>query len=131
MLLARRPSAASGGFTLVELLIVVFLLIALMAMAYPHLDSAIDQSNYIGCESRLQQIKRAKTAYVIDHLGQGSPVDPEDQAVFRAYFPEQFTSFSCPRSPETTYTSVYHVYRASTCPYCETHRGTARLHEEP
>jgi len=116
MVLSRLYARA---FTLVELLFVVFLLGVLLFLLFPHVQSMLDQSGYMDCESRLEMIRRAKSAYVVDHLGAGSPTNAKDQAVFRVYFMGPF-SFICPRDGVSAYSSVYDVYSLASCPHCAT-----------
>jgi competence protein ComGC len=115
---ARRGFASGvSGFTLVELIFIVFLLGFLFLMVYPHIESMITQSAYIKCESQLEQIRRAKSAYVVDHLGGGDPVTIEDQNVFLTYFPNPFP-FVCPRSTDVYYPDVLDMHQTTFCPYC-------------
>ena len=108
------------AFTLVELLFCLFILALLLLLAYPHITAALDEADYMQCESHVQMIRRAKTAYVLDHMGATQAATSDDQAVFRAYLPQTF-DFSCPRSPGTPYSSPYHLYFLTTCPYCALH----------
>jgi prepilin-type N-terminal cleavage/methylation domain-containing protein len=113
-------SASNRGFTLLELLFLVFIVSILIGLAYPNIVSALDQASYIECESRLEMLRRAKSTYVLDHLGQGSPTTAADQAVFRVYLPQRFT-FVCPRDSGSSYVQPYNLYSVTTCPYCATH----------
>jgi prepilin-type N-terminal cleavage/methylation domain-containing protein len=119
MICCRVVYSSRGAFTLVELLFVLFLAGVLLTLAGPALLSAVDQSDYISCESRLEMLRRAKSSYVVDHPGGGSPTNTVDQTVFRNYLPQGFT-FTCPRDSSSDYTSIYDVYSISLCPYCST-----------
>lgn len=134
--------AASGGFTLLELLVVLFILGVLVSLAFPHINSMVEQTRKIRCSSRLEMIDRAKTSYVVDNLaGQSSfthvsledlpqtvqqggsvvALQEERKAVFRMYFMEPFP-FTCPVAPTDSpvgYQDVYHLYKSARCPYCE------------
>ena len=113
-----RPSSRKG-FTLLELLVVILILGVLLSLLFPQVEQMLDQSGYMDCESKQEMIRRAKSAYVVDHLGRGSPTNASYQAVFRSYFPEDF-AFVCPRDGVSAYTSLYDVYAVSICPYCST-----------
>ncbi len=115
-----------SGFTLIELVLVVFLVGIIAVFAYPYLDSAIDEARYIECEGQLESLRRAKSLYVVDHLGQGSPSSTEDQEVFDTYFIHPFVK-GCPRTgtnssgdPLNPYYAAYDVYAVSSCPFCAT-----------
>lgn len=131
------------GFTLVEMLVVVFILAVFAGLAYPHLNSIVDSSTKVECQSRLELIRRVKSSWVVDHLGvsqsgeiptsrlrfsmnTSSGASAADQAAFKALFPERFL-FECPRAPSSTtsadkkYLDVYRLYRVSSCPYCDSH----------
>lgn len=126
----------SYGFTLVELVFIVFLVAVISSLAYPYIDSAIDEGRYIECEGQLEAIRRAKSLYVVDHLGKEIDLvgnDPERE-IFESYFvtPPSMLSPSgdiipphCPRvglddlgEPIAPYDAPYNLYRNSTCPYC-------------
>lgn len=112
-----KAKVKNGGFTLVELLFVVFLLGVLLAFAYPHMEDAIDQSAYMDCESRLEMVRRAKSSYVIDHLGQGNPSAANgSDLVYLMYFPNNF-DFKCPRSGQD-YTEKGNLHAITICPFC-------------
>jgi len=113
----------SSGFTLVELVLVMFLVGVIAVFAYPHIESAIDESRYIECESQLEAIRRAKSLYVVDHLGQGSPSNQITRDVFDCYFVHPVNK-RCPRvdasHPSANYTDPYNVYAVASCPFCAT-----------
>lgn len=117
-----RPLGFSrrSGFTLVEVVITVFLLATVISISVPSLLGMRDQQLRLQCLSNLRQLQSAKDAYVLDHLGEGSPTDdhPDRQAVFRSYFVEGFTTqTTCPLS-QNTIEGVYDVYFRSVCPVC-------------
>lgn len=116
-------NAVSRGFTLVELVLVMFLIGIITVFAYPYLEGAIDDSRYMECESNLEAIRRAKSLYVVDHLGQGSPTNQDTMDVFDCYFVHP-PSKRCPRVLDThassSYTDSYNVYAVATCPFCAT-----------
>jgi prepilin-type N-terminal cleavage/methylation domain-containing protein len=139
-MLAFRPLKPkkfdSSGFTLIEIVFVVFLVGVISAFAYPYIDSAIDEGRYMECEGQLEAIRRAKSLYTVDHLGEQIDLannDPE-RAVFESYFVNPPSTMGangllipphCPRVgldedglPLAPYDAPYNLYRVSTCPYC-------------
>jgi hypothetical protein len=132
---------SSSGFTLVELVFIVFLVGVISAFAYTHLDAAIDEGRYIECEGQLEAIRRAKSLYVVDHLGT-SITDlynsPPEREVFDSYFVTPLSTTDangnwvpphCPRvglnangDPEAPYRDPYNLYAVSSCPFCEANK---------
>lgn len=119
--LSRPPVglATRSGFTLVEVVITVFLLSVILSLAFPSLLGMRDQNSRLKCLAHLRQIQAAKDAYTLDHLGEGSPDGLADrEAVFRSYFVEGFTDQSlCPVNG-AAYPDLYNVYVRTTCPLC-------------
>lgn len=121
------PSRFSGAFTLVEVVLTVFILSTVLVFAFPSLIGMRDQNQRLKCISHLRQIQSAKDVYVLDHLGEGSPAGSADrEAVFRSYFVEgigQAADFAnqtqCPWSRVSYGDSVYDVYALTTCDSCE------------
>lgn len=127
-----RDSRVSGfflgsGFTLIEVVIAVFLLGTVISISVPSLFGMRDQQLRLKCLSNLRQLQSAKDAYVLDHLGEGSPTDPDHQAVFRSYFVEGFVypeeesfseKFRCPITGQD-YEGLYDVYKKTHCFVCE------------
>jgi prepilin-type N-terminal cleavage/methylation domain-containing protein len=112
-----------SGFTLIELVLVLFLVGIIAVFAYPALESAIDESRYIQCESQLEAIRRAKSLYVVDHLGKGSPENQAQRDVFECYFVHPVNKW-CPRVGQSysgsEYEDPYDVYKVAYCPFCRT-----------
>lgn len=121
-----KPSQAQSAFTLMEIVIIVFLLAVLSAIAIPHLDSAIDDSRYMECEGQLEAIRRAKSLYTVDHLGETINLQTNSalRGVFESYFvhPPDFPP-RCPRvGTNAFYQDPYHLYKVSICPFCATNK---------
>jgi prepilin-type N-terminal cleavage/methylation domain-containing protein/prepilin-type processing-associated H-X9-DG protein len=64
---SARPARPRGGFTLVELLVVVAILALLAGMLFPVLARAREQAHRAQCTSNLQQIARAFAVYAEDY----------------------------------------------------------------
>ncbi len=110
----------NSGFTLVELVLVAFLVGVIASFAFPYLEGAIDDSRYMECQSNLEAIRRAKSLYVVDHLGQGSPTNQAMRDVFDCYFVHPISKY-CPRvtqSPASAYIAPYDIYQVASCPFC-------------
>ena len=67
----RRPSPRSrpGGFTLVELLVVIGIIALLIGILLPTLSQARESSKRIVCSSNLRQLGIAQVAYTLDNDG--------------------------------------------------------------
>lgn len=114
-----QGSKRESGFTLVELVLVVFVLGTLVLLGWPRVESAVNKAKAMECDSRIEMIARAKTAYGIDHLGHMSIATDEDWDVFNMYF-WQPIQFRCARVTTGTYDSVSlrNLYVRTVCPYC-------------
>jgi hypothetical protein len=109
----------------VETVFVLFLVGVIFSFVYPNIEESMDDTRYMDCQSRLDMVKRAKSAYVVDHLGQRNIVSDDDWAVFKSYFTEPIP-FHCtrvaPSNPAGTYSasSLRNLYEVTVCPYCTT-----------
>jgi len=67
-----------GGFTLVELLIVIAIIGVLAGMLVPALMSAVRHARTLACQSNLKQIATAVLEYTTDHKGRIPPTEVQE-----------------------------------------------------
>jgi prepilin-type N-terminal cleavage/methylation domain-containing protein len=63
----RDPNIRRAGFTLVELLVVLAIVLILTSLLMPGLRNARETANKLACASNMRQIGYAITAYATDH----------------------------------------------------------------
>lgn len=66
---ARARSGGRGGFTLVELLVVIAIIAILAALLLPALSSMRERARSISCLSNMKQVGMGLMMYVSDHQG--------------------------------------------------------------
>ena len=99
----RNPKSKIGGFTIVELLVVVTIIVLLLALLMPAMSKAVYQAQLTVCGANLKGIGTSVTTYAFDHrrhypyrrlvrdfenyeisamnIYAGGPVDPWDDRV--------------------------------------------------
>jgi prepilin-type N-terminal cleavage/methylation domain-containing protein/prepilin-type processing-associated H-X9-DG protein len=70
---ARPGGRRGGGFTLVELLTVIAIVAALMALVAPSLGRALDLARRTQCASNVREVQLAFLQYLQDHDGEFFP----------------------------------------------------------
>jgi prepilin-type N-terminal cleavage/methylation domain-containing protein/prepilin-type processing-associated H-X9-DG protein len=66
---AKSRQTGQGGFTLVELLVVVTIIVVLTGMLIPAIHEAVQSGQETLCASNLRQLDFAFTGYITDHFG--------------------------------------------------------------
>ena len=90
------------GFTLIEIMAVMAIILILLALIMPALTSARKQARKMECLSNLRQIGAAIQAYAMDSKGKF----PTSQAVYDAQIPKYLDDDSimeCPENPGVDY----------------------------
>lgn len=59
----------SHGFTLIEMLVVISLIVLLISMVVPSMSAARQRANTVKCTTQLSQISRASDAFSVDNNG--------------------------------------------------------------
>jgi len=74
------------GFTLVELLVVITIILVLLAILLPTMGSAIDRAETASCQSNMRQLAIGYTGYAVDNssaIMRGEPANQPDAFVYR------------------------------------------------
>jgi prepilin-type N-terminal cleavage/methylation domain-containing protein/prepilin-type processing-associated H-X9-DG protein len=70
----RQAVIRQGGFTLVELLVVIGIIALLLAVLLPALNKARQQANLLYCQANLRSIGQMVQIYVVENQGYGPAV---------------------------------------------------------
>jgi prepilin-type N-terminal cleavage/methylation domain-containing protein len=76
----KRRTSRKGGFTLVEIMIVVAIIGLLAAIAVPNFVKARNTAQATGCINNLRQIDGAKQTWALEK-GQGPDATPDNEAI--------------------------------------------------
>jgi prepilin-type N-terminal cleavage/methylation domain-containing protein len=100
---AARPSGGNqGGFTLVELLVVIAILVLLMALLLPTLQQVRKQARAAACQAKLHQWGLAFCMYMEDHderfstVGDGFGIESQWWYCAAPYYGDLDALFLCP-----------------------------------
>ena len=104
-----RVRKNNGGFTLIEIMIVVLIIAILLAIAIPNFMRARETSQAKSCQANLRQIETAKEQWAMDEKKSSgdTPVTTDLASAYMKAFP------SCPSGAE-----VYTIGDMSTRPSC-------------
>ena len=120
---------ASRGFTLVELLVVVGVLVFVIAMLVPALTKAQRQARTVTCLSNLHQLYMGYAAYLPQNHQQSMRYDPTYSAfwpdVLRATFPDVKDILICPEASAPSYN--WGTAKSAWGPYDPAHGSPASI----
>jgi prepilin-type N-terminal cleavage/methylation domain-containing protein/prepilin-type processing-associated H-X9-DG protein len=109
ILLVRSEDAMSSdrrGFTLIELIVVIAIIVVLMAILFPVFAHAKNKAYQVGCTANLRQLQLAVRQYCTDHDGhfplQVVPADVPYRWVDAIYpYGNSKAVYACPLNPVT------------------------------
>lgn len=108
------PRKRKGGFTLIEIMIVVLIIAILLAVAIPNFMKARETSRAKACQSNLRQIETAKEQWAMDTKADAADVPVlADLVGGNAYIKSEP---KCPSDPSNAEYNFNAVNTAPTCP---------------
>lgn len=103
--LGRRPRRA--GFTLVEIMMVVFIIGFLLALAVPNFLQAREVSRAKTCVANLREIEQAKHQYILDHNVSSFTAVTSANATLGGLYPTYLRNFPACQAGGTYSTGDY------------------------
>src|SRR5215472_9308899 len=102
----KKRTSRKGGFTLVEIMIVVAIIGLLAAIAIPNFVKARNTAQATGCINNLRQIDGAKQTWALEK-GQGPDSVPQQADLLPYIKPDRNNNIpGCPAGGQYTYGSV-------------------------
>src|SRR5688572_31610046 len=86
----RTRDSRNGGFTLVELLVVIGIIALLISILLPALNAAKERANRVKCASNLRQVGQGLMLYANDNKG------AYPRTIYKIGSPPTLTSFKMP-----------------------------------
>jgi prepilin-type N-terminal cleavage/methylation domain-containing protein len=121
----KRRTSRKGGFTLVEIMIVVAIIGLLAAIAIPNFVKARNTAQATGCINNLRQIDGAKQTWALEK-GQGPDATPTEDDLNKYIKLDRNGKIpGCPAGGQYTYGNV------GTLPTCSLSTLTASPHVIP
>jgi prepilin-type N-terminal cleavage/methylation domain-containing protein/prepilin-type processing-associated H-X9-DG protein len=116
-----RQARQAGGFTLIELMVVLSIIAILAAILFPVFARAREKARQTNCQTNLRQIGLALSLYARDHAGH-LPPNQDDLTPLLGYYLPMPEPLSCPSAvvaeeaaPAAARPTVDYFYRPGFC----------------